>query len=115
MQPVLLHALRAETWKERESALGEAYSLVGEMHNALGVTRRISTRMRPYFNRPFQVIAAYRFANALQKRIENPNICRLPLVGGMDQLSDSTDITSYSRQGSCVCCTTRGNSRSTRC
>jgi hypothetical protein len=95
--PLLHKALCAETWQEREQALGEAASQAAKAHNALGITPHMATDLRPFFNRPFQVLFADRFAEALRAEISDEWLRGLPLIGGVDQLADCTDVTSYPR------------------
>ena len=61
------------------------------MHNELGVTPPLDTRVRRFYERPYQVIDAARFTAALREAITDPRIGRLPLTGAIDQFTDSTD------------------------
>lgn len=97
VSPLLNQALRAETWQERERALGEAASQAAKTHNALGITPQMATDLRPFFGRPFQVLFADRFAEALGAEISDEWLRGLPLIGGVDQFADCTDVTSYPR------------------
>ena len=90
--PVLAGAIAATGWPERERQLSTAYSAVAGLHNELGVTEPLETGTRPYFDRPFQVIGAGRFATALQREITDPAVARLPPTGTVDQFIDSTDV-----------------------
>lgn len=88
--PSLRAAVAAAGWAERERHLGQACAAVAARHNALGLTGPLDPRTRPYFDRPYQVIGAGRFAEALQP----PSPIRgsgLPLAGAVDQVIDSTD------------------------
>jgi hypothetical protein len=64
---------------------------VAALHNKLGLTRPLDPRSRPYFDRPYQVIGAGRFAEAQRAAIADPQIRALPLAGAVDQVIDSTD------------------------
>lgn len=93
--PVLERATSAAGWKERENALVAAYSQVACMHNDLGITDPLPTEATPYYDRPFLVLHADRFADALHGAIQDPQVRQLaerPLIGSLDQLSDSTDV-----------------------
>jgi hypothetical protein len=93
--PVLLAAQRAETWHAREEALVAASAHLARMHNALGLTEPLSEEPRGFHGRPFRVIGGERFAEALRSRIADPEVRRIAagrLIGGIDQLSDSTDL-----------------------
>src|SRR5437660_12931723 len=67
--PSLTSALAAGTWSERERHLSTAYEAVAEMHNALGVTEPLPTRVAPFFDRPYLIIHADRFRDALEAPI----------------------------------------------
>lgn len=86
-------ALRAATtWHAREKHLATAYSAFAEMHNRLGLTEAIDPATRPYYDRPFQVLRADRFAEALAASVSDPQLRALPLIGAIDQFADSTDL-----------------------
>jgi hypothetical protein len=94
--PVLEDALRASTCQAREEALSRAYEMVAGMHNALGVTEPVPGRVSPFYSRPFCVIYADRFADALRAAITDPEVRALPdHLGSIDQWVDSTDVLSY--------------------
>lgn len=93
LSSLLWQALRAEAWPERDRVLGEAYAVVAQMHNALGLTEPLPTVAQPFFGRPFSVIFGERYANALRARIQDPSLSPIPLlIGGIDQWSDSTEV-----------------------
>jgi hypothetical protein len=87
----LTAAVSAGGWPAREERLCEAYETVAAMHNELGVTPPLDTRRRRFYDRPYQVIGAGRFAAALRRAITDPRIGNLPLTGAIDQFIDSTD------------------------
>ena len=84
-------ALSGGDWHSREQHLGRAYETVAALHNQLGFTPPLDTRTRRFFDRPYQVIAADRFAAALRAAITNPRIGQLPPAGSADQFTDSTE------------------------
>lgn len=90
--PALARALDARGYPEREQALVEAYEAVAARHNGLGLTDPVDPTARPYYDRPYRVIGASRFADACLARVGDPLLRSLPLVGGIDQLADSTDM-----------------------
>ncbi len=92
LAPVLQNVLNADDWREREACLCEAYVIIAEMHNALSVTPRIEPTITNFFNRPYHVIIAGNFAQALYKAIADQQLKTLAPIGGIDQLSDSTDL-----------------------
>lgn len=90
--PALLNITQAQSWQERETHLSAAYHLVAEQHNALAITPPLSPGVQPYYNRPFQVISAERFANAIRAAITSQEVLALPIhLGAVDQFLDSTD------------------------
>ncbi|HKQ74527.1 MAG TPA: DUF4037 domain-containing protein [Blastocatellia bacterium] len=96
----LRRAQFAETWTERERGLVESYQMVASMQNALEITEPLPTEVRDFFGRPFKVIALHGFAEALRARITHPKIQRIAnrrLIGGIDMISDNTDILSDPR------------------
>jgi hypothetical protein len=89
--PDLRAAVAAAGWAARERHLGRAAEAVAALHNKLGLTRPLDPGTRSYFDRPYQVIGAGRFAEALRAAIADPQIRALPLAGAVDQVIDSTD------------------------
>jgi len=69
----------------------QAYESVAARHNELGFTPPLDIRVRGFYERPYRVIGADRFAAALHAAIADPRLRRLPLAGAIDQLTDSTD------------------------
>jgi hypothetical protein len=99
LAPHLRAALVAENWQARESHLVRAYEIVAQLHNALGVTRLMPENAIHFFGRPFKVMALHGFSGQLLAAIHDPEvqrIARLPLIGSLDQFSDSTDLLSNS-------------------
>jgi hypothetical protein len=96
LAPVLEDALRAPTAHAREAALNGAYEIVAGMHNALGITEPLADQVSPFHSRPFCVIHADRFADAMRAAITDPEVRALPdHLGSIDQWVDSTDVLSY--------------------
>jgi hypothetical protein len=99
LMPHLQGALAAENWQAREAHLVQAYEAVARLHNALGITRLMPEEATYFFGRPFKVMALHGFSNELLAAIHDPEvqrIARLPLIGSLDQFSDSTDLLSNS-------------------
>lgn len=95
--PILWRAQMASTWQEREAALCAAYEWLAKSHNALGITERLPETVSSFYTRPFQVIHADRFAQAIVAQISDPDVKRIAargLIGSIDQFSDSTDLRS---------------------
>jgi hypothetical protein len=87
----LTGALAASEWPDRERHLNQAYLTVAESHNQLRLTEPLDTSTRPFYDRPYQVLGAGRFAMALAAAISDPAIRQLPPIGAADQFMDSTD------------------------
>jgi hypothetical protein len=85
-------ALRASEWKRQERHLGAALVATARRQNDLGLAPPTDATLRPYFDRPYLVIGADRFASALLGAIADPELRRLPLTGAIDQYVDSTDV-----------------------
>jgi hypothetical protein len=87
----LTAALRASDWHDREQHLVTAYETVAALHNGLGLTEPVDPRVRPFHDRPFRVLHAERFAQALIGSITDPALRMLRLTGAIDQVVDNTD------------------------
>jgi hypothetical protein len=87
----LAGAVSAAGWPARERCLCQAYEAAAVLHNQLGLTPPVDPRTRPFYERPYQVLGADRFAAALREAITDPQVRRLPAVGAVDQFIDSTD------------------------
>ncbi len=97
LTPSLQSALAATDWQAREVHLVRAYESLAHQHNALGVTAPLPEQTRPFFGRPFQVIALHGFAAALLAQIDDPAVRAIaarPPIGSVDLLSDNTDLLS---------------------
>lgn len=99
LSPHLTAALQAPDWQTREAALVPAYRYLARWHNRLGLTKLMPEETAPFFTRPFQVVALHGFSDVLLAKIVDPALKRLaqrPLIGSVDQFSDSTTLLSYS-------------------
>ncbi|HEX6344901.1 DUF4037 domain-containing protein [Umezawaea sp.] len=90
--PDLLAVVTATGWRDRERHLARAYEAVAARHNALGLTEPVDPTTRPYHDRPFQVLHAERFANALRATLSDPEVAALSWRGSVDQHVDNTDV-----------------------
>ena len=89
--PALSAALAATDARAREQGLVRACELAAARHNELGLTDPLDPRSRPYYDRPFQVLDAGRFASALLATVTEPDLRRRLPVGAVDQFVDNTD------------------------
>ena len=93
--PSFWRAQLAQSWQEREAPLCEAYELLAQLHNALAITEPFASTITDFFNRPFKVLFAGRFAEAILARINDPEVQRIAarrLIGNLDQFSNNTDL-----------------------
>ena len=92
LAPALRGVLSATDYPTREAHLCEAYESVAAQQNASGLITPVDPGTRPYHSRPFLVLHAERFAQALARTVTDPELRTLPLVGSVDQWADSTDL-----------------------
>jgi len=93
LSPMLRSVMLAQSWREREQSLSQAYEALAEMHNALDITEALPTRVSNYFGRPFKVIHGDHFAAAIKAQIHDEAVKSIPVnIGSIDQFSDSTDL-----------------------
>jgi hypothetical protein len=63
------------------------------MHNALGVTGRIGEEVASFHARPYRVIHAERFVEALERAITREVVRAWPpRIGSVNQWADATDV-----------------------
>jgi hypothetical protein len=92
--PPLERALAADGYAAREQGLVEAVTHAAARHNELGVTEPVDPSVRLFHGRPFRVLGSGRFVEACLAAVADPFLRSLPLVGGVDQWVDSTDVLS---------------------
>ena len=91
----LMDAVDATGLEPREAALSEAYRVIARRHNHARLTEPLDVTIRSYHSRPARVLRADRFAEACLATVTDPALRALPLIGGIDQFVDSTDVLSY--------------------
>ncbi len=92
LSPLLSRALQAKDYGEIEESLSAAYRTLAEMQNERGITGPIDPAPRQFFARPYQVIQADRFANALLSSISSEELRAISIrIGAIDQFIDSPD------------------------
>jgi hypothetical protein len=93
MQPLLSAALDARVYETLEPSLAAIYRRLGDMHNTLHVTGPMDPAPRRFFSRPYLVMRAERFANALLNAVQSEELRRIPVrMGAIDQFVDNTDF-----------------------
>ena len=90
----LADALHAPDAGPRADALARAYVALARRHTATGLTGPVDDRIRTYHDRPARVLMADRFTDALLATVTDDRLGGLALVGGVDQVADSTDLLS---------------------
>jgi hypothetical protein len=90
----LAAALRARGIAQREESLSRAYRALAERHNRTGLTVAVDPGIRTYHERPARVLMADRFTEATLSTVTDPALSALPLIGGIDQVVDNTDVLS---------------------
>ncbi len=95
VEPALRRVQTATSWAARQAALGEAYTLLAEMHNALGLTRPMCTAVSAFHERPWKVIHGDEFARALVEQIEDDEVKAIAsrsLIGSVSQWTDNVSM-----------------------
>ncbi|MEA2573321.1 MAG: hypothetical protein QOH93_619 [Chloroflexia bacterium] len=91
--PSLDGVLAASSWREREEHMSEAYRSVARMHNDLAITGPLDAEVTNYYGRPYKVIFAERFVEAIRRAITSEEVKALsPNLGSATQFVDSTDL-----------------------
>ncbi len=91
--PALDGVLAASSWREREGHMSEAYRTVALMHNDLGITEPLDPEVTNYYGRPYKVIFAERFVEAIRNTISSEEVKAIPPnLGSANQFVDSTDL-----------------------
>ena len=88
----LARATHADGPEERAAALAGAWSALAHRHNSAELTAPVDPSLRDYYGRPAQVLLADRFADACLATVQDRSLRALPLIGGVDQVVDSTDV-----------------------
>jgi len=98
LTPIIKQIQSANTWKERERYLSQAYEVVAKKHNSLNITAPLDTKATSYYGRPYFVIHAEHFAKEIKKAITNKEVKKISEknIGSVDQFIDSTDVLSHS-------------------
>lgn len=82
----------AADWRTRETHLIALYQRLAIEHNRLGITPALSASIQNFFGRPYQVIFANRFAQAISVTITDPALRNLAHIGAVDQFTDCVAI-----------------------
>lgn len=90
----LMHDAVTARGADQQHGLATLLAELGRAHNALGLTEPVNTAVTDFFERPYPVIWAGRFAEALNAAITDPAVAALPRdIGGIDAITDSITAT----------------------
>jgi hypothetical protein len=84
--------LDAADWRRRDAALAEAAFALGELQLARGVPGAIPPRIERFHERPFSVVNSEAMIAALMASIDDAALRALPVIGGLDQVTDATPV-----------------------
>lgn len=99
LTPLFNKILDAGTWQERQDHFIKAYEYIAKLHNDLGITDSLTTEVSQFHDRPFMIIHAEKFAEAIYAQIQDEEVKQLPkYLGGIDQYVDSTEVLSYTNK-----------------
>jgi len=97
VKPLLSAALDAVDYTALEPNLVGLYRTLGDMHNVLDATGHMDPSPREFYSRPYVVMRAERFANALLRAVQSEELQRIPVrMGAIDQFIDNTDFIEHS-------------------
>jgi len=95
LTPILKRVFEATSWEDRQEHLVKAYEIVAGMHNNLGITEPMKAKVSNFHGRPFLVIQADEFAEAIYATIHDEEVLALSkFLGSVDQFINSTDVLS---------------------
>lgn len=93
LKPVLDKVRLAENWKEREKYLTQAYKIIARMNNDLKITKSLRIEITKFYNRPYLILRANRFANEIRKAIKDDAVKKISAnIGSVTQFSNSVDL-----------------------
>ena len=91
--PLLEQILAERNWKRRQKLLAKTYQKLGKMHNALNITRPVSTDIVEFFGRGYPIIDAWAYVDAIEKSIRNQKLKNIKYpLGSVDQFIDHARI-----------------------
>lgn len=99
LSPLFESVWTALNWQHRQAALTAIYEIMARKHNQLGITPPLRPAVDRFHERPYFVIHADRFVEAIMAAIGDNDVRALPAhLGGIDQFIDSTDVLAYSQR-----------------
>ncbi|OAQ70447.1 hypothetical protein VFPPC_02916 [Pochonia chlamydosporia 170] len=95
LEPILLGAQQASTWRERQEFLAQAYEVLAKKHNALGIGKALPDKVSYFHDRPFKVVHGELFAEEVFKQITDVEVRRIAAqqpIGSLSQWADNTSL-----------------------
>lgn len=104
LEPLFLKVLSSPNWQERQKYLIPAYEFLAAQHNQLNITEKLPCQVRDFHGRPFMVVSMGDYSKAICEIIAASSLAdqsikelvNKPLIGSVEQFSDSTDMLSNS-------------------
>lgn len=97
VEPVLVRALTAQSWKEAETHLLDAYSFILQKHEDQGLLSKGKYAPGDYYGRPYKVVFAGEIASELIEKVKGGRIRKLRRIGAIDQAFENIDVTNFKR------------------
>ncbi|MEH0843487.1 DUF4037 domain-containing protein [Micromonospora sp. CPCC 205711] len=91
----LADALGPGGWPDRQAGLVRALTTVAGWTNDTGLAAPVDPTARPFHSRPFLVLDAGRFADALRAAIRDRALRARPPLGAIDQYVDGVDVLAH--------------------
>lgn len=93
MIPDIQQVLEAKNWQAREKGMLNIYRCLGNLHNQLGLTDPVPVEIAPFHDRPYLIINAEDFAEALTHRIQDQDLLQMKAgLGSINQITNSVVI-----------------------
>jgi hypothetical protein len=96
LSEIFARAMSSDSWQKRERQMCIAYERVARMHNALAITEPLEAKVEQFYERPYLVLNAGRFAKAIGDTIQDEEIKAIRAavgpIGSINQFVDSTNV-----------------------
>jgi len=95
LTPHLLTVIGDGSWSDRQISLCKAFEILARMHNDLGLSEPIPAETSDFHGRSIPVIQGETAAKRIVTAITDPEVREVAdctLAGGIDQISDSTEV-----------------------
>ncbi|HUT80654.1 MAG TPA: DUF4037 domain-containing protein [Candidatus Bathyarchaeia archaeon] len=93
LSPIFRKALVEKEWSKKQEFLVKAYTFVATIHNDLQITDSIEIKITPFHDRPYLIINAVDFIEAIRAKITSETLLNIkPEIGSINQISNETFI-----------------------